>query len=266
VDYITLGDALHEMASRLGLPDSVVKEQRTYTNRVLPLEYWEQHYLYAWKYSYAAASLHQCLANSNAQIRWLRPHPATGFAVIDDGAADEGMSALTSRGCFVNQEQEAALAHAITSTSFDQEGRPHVQPRTVDTSKYRHGFALAFDLQSIGLVRQDLDGLREIRDMTGASVDSENTTRPITGPDHRAVLRLQRLRELGGDYEDIGPIGRTKGRHGALADLIREESAKGHPMSDKTNIRQDLLRAIRLEKSGEINALLLAATGEHPGS
>lgn len=98
----------------------------------------------------------------------------------------------------------------------------------------------------------------------GAAVRDGRWTRPEAAPDSvsastspapepprvRQWRRLVRLRELGGDMAQHGDGWRTTGRHGSLAELVREEQAAGRPMSDKTNVRGDLA----------------AAMGEHRGS
>jgi hypothetical protein len=82
--------------------------------------------------------------------------------------------------------------------------------------------------------------------------DGEDLTQKPTpeSPASRAAHRLARLRELGGNYIEYGRDGKTTGRRGALAALIREETAAGRPMCRKADIRKDLLKAIREKRDG----------------
>lgn len=71
-------------------------------------------------------------------------------------------------------------------------------------------------------------------------------------PEARQDRRLSRLRELGGNYICRGSwMTDPNGRRGALADLIKEEQAAGRPMSDKSDVRQDLQAAAEREREGK---------------
>jgi hypothetical protein len=63
-------------------------------------------------------------------------------------------------------------------------------------------------------------------------------------PTERRVRRLARFSELGGEMHRAGESWQCRGKRGALAALEREERAAGNPMSVKTNIRQDLHKAM----------------------
>lgn len=68
--------------------------------------------------------------------------------------------------------------------------------------------------------------------------------RPIIEPTaDRRARRLARFRELGGDIEKSGGVWRKVGRHGALAELAREEEAAGRQMKDRNDIKEDLFAA-----------------------
>ena len=67
----------------------------------------------------------------------------------------------------------------------------------------------------------------------------------LESPCDRQSRRLNRLRELGGDYVLVGGEGRTSGPRGTLAKLIAEEKVAGRSMHDKTNVRKDLAAAVR---------------------
>jgi hypothetical protein len=72
-------------------------------------------------------------------------------------------------------------------------------------------------------------------------------------PRERRAQRVRRLRELGGDYVRHGDTWLAVGRRGATADLQREESAAGRPMSRPGDLRRDLEKAFELEADRRAN-------------
>ncbi len=62
-------------------------------------------------------------------------------------------------------------------------------------------------------------------------------------PQARRIRRLGRFKELGGEMRKAGTGWQSSGTRGALAALVREESESGRPMSDKTDVRDDLIAA-----------------------
>lgn len=78
--------------------------------------------------------------------------------------------------------------------------------------------------------------------------------KPKETPDNRRRRRLKRLREFGGDYQNIDGTYQTVGRNGALADLIREEKANGSPMAGDKEVREDLKKARKEEEKEEVEA------------
>jgi len=71
-------------------------------------------------------------------------------------------------------------------------------------------------------------------------------TAPATeSPSDRRARRLARFRALGGILDSAD---RMTGTRGALAELQREEKAAGRPMSDRSDVRSDLSKAIEDEK------------------
>lgn len=62
-------------------------------------------------------------------------------------------------------------------------------------------------------------------------------------PKERQDRRLLELRQHGGDYQEVNGKWRVTGPRGLLAQLIRREKAAGRPMSDKTNLSEDLKAA-----------------------
>ena len=70
-------------------------------------------------------------------------------------------------------------------------------------------------------------------------------------PTERQERRLREFRQAGGAARRAGDSWQLgAGVHGALAALVRSESASGRPMSDKTNIRADLMAALDREAKG----------------
>ena len=67
---------------------------------------------------------------------------------------------------------------------------------------------------------------------------------PLESVADRRLRRLARLRELGGDLRRTGTGWHTVGRRGALAALAREEAAAGRRMSDRSDVRDDLIAAV----------------------
>jgi hypothetical protein len=64
-------------------------------------------------------------------------------------------------------------------------------------------------------------------------------------PVQRRARRAERFAQLDGQLEKHGDGWRNAGRRGALADLAREEESAGRPMSDKSDVRADLIAAMR---------------------
>lgn len=67
-------------------------------------------------------------------------------------------------------------------------------------------------------------------------------------PEERQDRRLRELRQSGGDYQEVNNKWRVMGPRGLLAQLIRREKAAGRPMSDGSNVRQDLKAAASRDK------------------
>lgn len=67
-------------------------------------------------------------------------------------------------------------------------------------------------------------------------------------PQERRRRRLKALRDLGGDIRPAGPGWQTIGKRGALAALVKAELAAGRPMSDKTDVRNDLIKALEEQR------------------
>lgn len=64
-------------------------------------------------------------------------------------------------------------------------------------------------------------------------------------PAQRRARRAERFAQLGGLLEKHGDGWLTRaGRRGALAELVREEESEGRPMSDKSDVRADLIAAL----------------------
>lgn len=71
-------------------------------------------------------------------------------------------------------------------------------------------------------------------------------------PQERQQRRLNRYFELGGKLARVnGDTWHTRGREGALADLVREEKAARRPMSDRKNVKDDLNAAMSRRDLGE---------------
>lgn len=69
-------------------------------------------------------------------------------------------------------------------------------------------------------------------------------------PTQRRARRAARLAELGGGMRSAGDGWQTVGERGALAKLVREERAASQPMSDKTDVRKDLIAALGGQSEG----------------
>lgn len=79
-------------------------------------------------------------------------------------------------------------------------------------------------------------------------------------PEQRQARRLARLRSLGGHMKQEGTSWRTIGSRGLLARLVKEEKDSGSPMSDKTNVRNDLIAATQRIQDGKTCSPMM---GEH---
>jgi hypothetical protein len=64
-------------------------------------------------------------------------------------------------------------------------------------------------------------------------------------PVQRRARRAERFAQLNGRLEKHGDGWRTVGQRGALAELAREEKSAGRPMCDKSDVRVDLIAALR---------------------
>src|SRR5450830_800919 len=104
MEFISLEEAIHAIAARIGLPEFLSDETRTFERAGEVVE-WDQKYLNACRYSFAAAVLHQCITNSTVPLRWWSMHPDTGMPVIggDDG---QGLVTLVRLARLFRQEQE----------------------------------------------------------------------------------------------------------------------------------------------------------------
>lgn len=74
-------------------------------------------------------------------------------------------------------------------------------------------------------------------------------------PKLRQDRRLKRFRELGGSMTPAGTGWHTKGDRGILATLVKEEKASGNPMSDRSDVRQDLIKATERWKAEGISSI-----------
>lgn len=79
-------------------------------------------------------------------------------------------------------------------------------------------------------------------------------------PQQRQDRRLEYLLSKGGAMKQEGQSWRTIGPKGLLAQLVRDEKAAGRPMSDKTDVRQDLIAATERRQHGGARSPM---TGEH---
>jgi|GEM_PF-5395286 len=79
-------------------------------------------------------------------------------------------------------------------------------------------------------------------------------------PEQRQDRRLARLQQWGGHMKQVGAGWHTIGPRGILARLIEEEKAAGHPMSDKTDVRNDLIAATKRMRDGKTRSAMM---GEH---
>ena len=78
-------------------------------------------------------------------------------------------------------------------------------------------------------------------------------------PEQRRDRRLKRLHSLGGNMKTAGTGWHTVPR-GTLARLVAEEKAAGHPMSDRSDVRRDLIAATERMRSGTTTTM---GGGEH---
>lgn len=70
-----------------------------------------------------------------------------------------------------------------------------------------------------------------------ASSDAEET------PQERRQRRIARFEKLGGQLRKAGDGWHCRGKRGVLAKLIQEEATANRPMSDKSDVRRDLIAA-----------------------
>jgi len=159
MQYISLDDAIHAIAARIGLPEFLGDETRTYERAGVVVEF-EQDYLYACRYSFAAAVLHQCITNSALPLRWWSMHPDTGMAVIGDSVDEEGLAILLRFARLIRREQDSASNHHLFARAdgpfLGEDGLPRRKPRTIDTTELFSEMGGLYWFQSIGLVTSDL--------------------------------------------------------------------------------------------------------------
>lgn len=79
-------------------------------------------------------------------------------------------------------------------------------------------------------------------------------------PKQRQDRRLARLQEWGGYMKQAGTGWHTIGSRGSLARLIEEEKTAGRPMSDKSDVRNDLIAATQRMRDGKTRSTMM---GEH---
>ena len=93
-------------------------------------------------------------------------------------------------------------------------------------------------------------------------------------PEQRQDRRLKRLRLLGGQIKRAG-TGWHMHPRGVLTKLVNEEKAAGHPMSDRSDVRRDLIAATERVRAGPSVVMVDGSSphspfdkilGEHPGS
>jgi hypothetical protein len=97
--------------------------------------------------------------------------------------------------------------------------------------------------------------------------EGTNTSEPLQGeaPEQRQDRRLAWLQALGGCMKQEGKSWRTMGSRGLLAQLIKEEKAAGRPMSDKTDVRNDLIAATKRMRDGNTHSTMMGENSpEHP--
>jgi hypothetical protein len=98
---------------------------------------------------------------------------------------------------------------------------------------------------------------------------NEGVSRPaLAAPSRGSVIdrqrrRLEQFRRYGGSYKQEGGLWHCNGARGALARLVREEQTAKRPMSDKKNVRADLIAALEAERHA---ANLAIRSGDAPGS
>lgn len=157
MQYISLDEALHAIAARIGLPEALGDEPRIYERAGVVVEY-EQKYLYACRYSFAAAVLHQCITNSTAPLRWWSMHPDTGMAVIGDSVDEEGLAILLRFARLIRREQGSAIDNLDVDAGLflGEDGLPQREPRTIDLAELFSGMGGLYWFQSVGLVASDL--------------------------------------------------------------------------------------------------------------
>jgi len=188
------------------------------------------------------------------------------FAVVqvDLGSHRKGTRETTIAFKFLSEAGAAAEKQPLRYISAEDAVRILSAPAGVEIAvnalymrperdKKKHG---TLHLQAKHFTAADLRVSREERDRfeekhglatkpSVASLSSEElgSSAASESPDQRRKRRLERFRELGAAMREAGTGWRVKGTRGALASLVREEKQAGRPMSDKTNVRDDLIRA-----------------------
>lgn len=161
--------------------------------------------------------------------------PVTGFDGWDNSpvvATTEPTYDLTAP---LRDMQERIRAHTIEQARLDEIGRLKARAE-VESAK------------SWPLVQQGgAAGQPEFGRGPHLASEHQDKSAPGEAPKTRQDRRLSRLRAIGGDFVPHGNGWRANGTRGALAQLIREEGSSGAPMSDKTNIREDLAAAVTRE-------------------
>lgn len=150
MDFITLNEAIHAIAAHIGLPEFIGNEVRTFERSGKVVEFEEQ-YLYACRYSFSAAVLHQCITNSTAPMRWWSMHPDTGMAVISDSGGKEGLAILARFARLIRHEQDISSNHFLVGY-----GLPSHKPRMIELTEFHEGAKGIYEFQTVGLVVSEL--------------------------------------------------------------------------------------------------------------
>jgi hypothetical protein len=186
IKYVELDAAIHAIAPAMRLPEIFATETRLFESISGTVD-WECDYSYACRYSAAAATLHQFIANTETPARWWSMQPETGMPIIGAGA-EEGMAALARVGRLVRDEETAASAHRLATcwpsgAYFDEHGQPCRVTRRIDLDALLGRMGGFYWIKAVGLVGSDLASLvaaNSMMDQPGQD-DHDGGDRPALG-------------------------------------------------------------------------------------
>jgi lysozyme family protein len=193
-------------------------------------------------------TLEEALAEAEARIaereRFMRDNAAQ---IAQENQAHEQLNA-----------RMAALPQSVRRQVLDQAGLRHVSAAPAPIERIRaEGFPAPCDIpRRVEPAAVPDDQPQEL----DSTKPAPNLDAGSEMPKERQARRLAAFRAMGGGMQRFGDGWTQNGKRGTLIALARKEAAEARPMSDRKNVRDDLIAAIEAE-----SARNGGASGEHRG-